>query len=213
MAREGIFAPLAKTRMILLDLKTWLIQLDKRIFTFINSEAASPHADSLMLALRNPLTWIPLYAFILYWVVRYQKKIAWQFILLSLVCFAIADFTCFVILKPFFARPRPCFDPGLQATIRSLVGCGGRFGMPSNHASNHFALATFWFLSVKKISGRNWQWLWMWAALVCYAQVYVGKHFPFDVMTGGLLGVMVGVLVFQLFKRIAVKKPPMHAHQ
>ncbi|MEP7257286.1 MAG: phosphatase PAP2 family protein [Flavitalea sp.] len=187
--------------MVSLNIQGWLIKIDKKLFTFINAKASSPALDWLMLALRNPLTWIPLYAFILYWIIRYHKKFACQFVVLTLVTFAITDFTCASLLKPLFARPRPCYDPELMPVLRSLVGCAGRYGMPSNHASNHFGLAAFWFIAIKNISGRKWSWLWIWAALVCYAQVYVGKHYPFDVTVGAILGITVGSLMALGFRK------------
>ena len=71
--------------------------------------------------------------------------------------------------------------------------------MPSNHAANHFGLATFWYFSIRAINGRKWSWLWLWAALICYAQVYVGKHYPFDVLVGGIVGTLTGLGMSRLF--------------
>ena len=71
--------------------------------------------------------------------------------------------------------------------------------MPSSHATNHFALATFWFLAIQKLKGKKWYWLWFWAALVAYAQIYVGKHYPFDVLAGTALGILIGLGTGKLF--------------
>ena len=190
----------------LLNIIDSLNKIDRKLFTFVHSTASSPALDWVMVPLRNPLTWIPLYAFLLFWIVKYQRKYAWQFILLSLVVFAVTDFTSASILKPLFLRPRPCFEPALQPIIRNLVGCGGKYGMPSSHASNHFGLAAFWYFTITWMSNRRWWWLWLWAFLICYAQVYVGKHYPGDILAGGVLGISAGFLGAVLFRKWLLKK-------
>lgn len=192
--------------MLLLNLPGWLDKTDRELFRFIHAGASSPYLDWFMMAMRNPPIWIPLYAFMLYWIIRRHKQFALPFILLSLVSFAITDFVSASILKPYFTRPRPCYDPELTTILRNLIGCGGRYGLPSSHASNHFGLAAFWFLAVSHISGRKWYWLWIWAILICYAQVYVGKHYPFDIIVGAALGIAAGSAMAWLLRRWTKKK-------
>lgn len=175
--------------------------IDKSLFRFIHADASAPLLDGFMKLLRNASTWIPLYAFMAYWIIRHERKYAWQFMLLTVLCFAITDYVSASILKPWLARVRPCYEPDLQQVIRGLVGCGGQYGLPSSHASNHFGLATFWFLTIYRMQGRRWHWLWFWAFAVCYAQVYVGKHYPLDILAGGLLGAGVGSLCAHFFDR------------
>jgi membrane-associated phospholipid phosphatase len=162
--------------------------------------------DWLFKVLRNALTWIPLYIFVLFWILRFHKRYAFPFILLTLVTFAITDHTSAAIMKPFFQRLRPCFDPSLDEYIRTVVTCGGKYGMPSTHASNHFGLASFWFFSVLWMGQRKWHWLWIWALLIGYAQVYVGKHYPGDILVGALLGIVVGSLLALIFRRWALSR-------
>lgn len=192
--------------IFLLDITERLIQLDRDLFKLVNERWSWPALDGLMMGLRNPLAWIPLYAFVLIWLLRRHRALAWQFILASLLTVAVTDFVSASVLKPLFLRLRPCADPVLQPVIRSLVGCGGRYGMPSSHAANHFGLATCWYFAVQWMSGRRWLWLWIWAALICYAQVYVGKHFPGDVVAGALLGTCVGFLFATLFRQWMLNK-------
>lgn len=184
-----------------MEIIQWLVAIDKALFILIHSDGALPPIDGLMKGLRNAFTWIPLYAFILYWVFRYGKKFAWQFILLSIVTFAITDYTSASILKPALSRIRPCYDPALQDIIRGLVGCGGEFSFPSSHASNHFGLAAFWFYSIYLIKGKKWHWLWVWALIIGYAQVYVGKHYPIDIIGGAVFGYVTGTLLAIIFER------------
>lgn len=179
----------------------WLKEVDRDIFTFINAEASMPALDGVMILMRNALTWIPLYAFILYWVIRHIPKFSWQFILFTLLVFAVADYGSASIIKPLVARLRPCHVDALKPVMRSLVDCGGYNSFPSTHASNHFGLATFWFLSFNYMQSRRWYWLWVWAFLIGYAQIYVGKHYPFDIVGGAVFGILVGLLWALIFKR------------
>ncbi|HJU46463.1 MAG TPA: phosphatase PAP2 family protein [Chitinophagaceae bacterium] len=180
----------------------WLDQLDKAVFTFVHAKAYAPSLDGLMLLLRHGTTWIPLYLFILYWILRKEnRKYAVAFILLSVACVCFTDSVSVRILKPLFGRLRPCHDEILQPVIRHIIDCAGLHSMPSSHASNHFGLAAFWFISIAAINNRKWYWLWLWAALICYAQVYVGKHYPGDILAGALFGTLTGLLFYKIFER------------
>jgi membrane-associated phospholipid phosphatase len=198
-----------------MPLLKWLDHLDKVLFVLMQHDSDHSVLDILMPFLRNPLTWIPFYAFMVYYVFRTGKRIqrssveadrpdgvrskAWAFIILSVVTFAITDSVTAQVLKPLFGRLRPCHDPDMQSLLRGLVDCGGLYSMPSNHAANHFGLATFWYFSIRAMSGRKWPWLWLWAAVICYAQVYVGKHYPFDVVVGAVVGTLTGLGMSRLF--------------
>ena len=184
-----------------MSLWEWLDKIDKDLFRIIHSDGAIPPLDGIIIQLRNPYTWIPLYAFIVFWLFRYHRQYAWQIIFLSLICFSITDLVSAKVLKPMFGRLRPCYNQDLVTFIRNLIPCGGKNSMPSSHASNHFGLAAFWFLAVRIISRRKWYWLFFWALLIGYAQVYVGKHYPFDIVTGAGLGLLTGYLITIIFKR------------
>jgi undecaprenyl-diphosphatase len=83
------------------------------------------------------------------------------------------------------------------------VDCGGYYSFPSSHAANHFGLATFWFWSVWMMTGKKWTWLWYWALAIGYAQIYVGKHYPADILAGALLGWIVGLINAKIFEKWA----------
>jgi len=193
-----------------MPLLKWLDHLDRSMFRLIQ-HGSSPFLDWLMPPLRDPYIWIPLYAFLLYYAFRAARtsiagganaragKLALIFILLSIVTVALTDSITAQVMKPLFGRLRPCHDPEMQVLLRNLVSCGGLFSMPSNHAANHFGLAAFWYFAIRSMNGRRWVWLWFWAALICYAQVYVGKHYPFDVLVGAVFGTLAGWVMSRLF--------------
>lgn len=183
--------------MSVLEYLKWL---DKILFILINNDSQHQLWDPIMLAIRNPATWIPLYIFLVFFVIKKAGSKACLFIVLSLVTLAFTDISTGLILKPLFGRLRPCFDPEMRNYVRHIINCGGLYSFPSSHAANHFGLAAFWFWSLFKITGKKWKWLWIWASLICYAQVYVGKHFPSDVLAGALLGLLIGNLMAKFFE-------------
>lgn len=178
-----------------------LLQLDRHLFYLINHAWGNPFFDFLMPLLRNPKFWIPLYVFIFaFSLIRYKKQGIVLLLLLG-VTFGVADFVSASIIKKEVQRIRPCNDPELSSTIVSRVPCGSGFSFPSSHASNHFAIALFLSVAFYK----KWRWIWLvavlWAVSICYAQVYVGVHYPIDVTAGALFGALVGLLFGLLFKR------------
>jgi undecaprenyl-diphosphatase len=97
------------------------------------------------------------------------------------------------VFKKGFERMRPCGDPEFSFHVRLLLRhCSNTYSFVSNHAANHFGIATFAFLTFRGIF-RKWMYLaFLWAILVAYAQVYVGVHYPLDVFGGALLGALSG---------------------
>ena len=182
-----------------MSLLNWLDKLDKALFVLIQHDSDHSVLDKPMPLLRDPYTWIPLYVFMLCYIFFKDRNKALPFIVLSVLTFAITDSLTAQVLKPLFGRLRPCHDPEMQASLRNLVDCGGLYSMPSNHAANHFGLAAFWFFSLLSITGKKWGWLWFWAGAVCYAQIYVGKHYPSDILVGSLTGFLTGLGMSRLF--------------
>jgi undecaprenyl-diphosphatase len=203
---------------MLLSFLQELIKADKAVFYAINFAGHLPWLDWFMLGLRNQNTWIPLYIFVLYKVYKGNPTMVIPFILASLLTFLITDYTSASIIKPWAARLRPCHDTSLSSTIYILVDCGGQYGFPSSHAANHFGLATIWYKLMKLLFDKKWRWVWPWATAICYAQIYVGKHFPLDTLAGAILGLLAGLLVSKLFEywfhqfkakgKLAVEKLP-----
>ncbi|MEO6631312.1 MAG: phosphatase PAP2 family protein, partial [Mucilaginibacter sp.] len=132
---------------------------------------------------------------------KYKKQGVIIIILLALAA-GFADFTSASIVKQVIKRARPCRDVVVSKTDIVRVGCGTGYSFPSTHATDHFAMAFFLIMLFHK----KWRWIWLWgifwAGTICFAQVYVGVHFPLDVTCGALYGILVGWLFSLLFKKM-----------
>ncbi|WP_143307863.1 phosphatase PAP2 family protein [Chitinophaga vietnamensis] len=178
-----------------------ILRGDLRLFFHINGQWHNAWLDVLMPFLREPFVWAPLYLFLaLFITINYGWR-GFFWIVFFLVTFAISDQVS-LFLKESIGRVRPCRDPIVSHYARVLVVyCPMSGSFTSNHAANHFALATFCFLTLKSAFGR-YAWLFfVWAASIAYAQVYVGVHYPLDVFGGAVLGLLVGLLSGSFFKR------------
>jgi len=179
-----------------------LLQLDRHLFYFVNHDLANAFFDWIMPLLRNPKFWIPLYVFIAGFCVWRYKKTGLIIIAFLGLTFGVADYGSATLVKSFVKRVRPCNDPAMASTIIKRVDCGPGYSFPSTHASNHFALAFCFSLILYK----RWPWVWLWALLwagvVCFAQVYVGVHYPIDILGGAVFGMLVGSLFALLFKKL-----------
>ncbi|MGI4750458.1 MAG: phosphatase PAP2 family protein [Janthinobacterium lividum] len=182
----------------------WM-QFDQHWFHQINHDWSNPLFDVLMPIFRNPKTWIPLYLFIIGFSIFRYRKVAILIIALLAATAGTADFVCVRVIKAYVKRVRPCNDPKFEPTVINRVPCGTGLSFPSAHASDHFAIAIFLCMAF----GQNWRWIWFfavfWAALICYAQVYVGVHYPIDVLTGAAFGALVGLLYGLVYKRFYLK--------
>ena len=171
----------------------WLIQKDKALFLFINKQHTNTFFDWLMPILRESKTWIPLYILLLSFAAFKLKKKVWIWMLGAAATILLSDQISSHILKPLFARPRPCTDIDFAPQVRLLLDhCSGGFSFTSSHACNHFSIAFFIITTLSSFL-KNWKYLFIaWAAIICYAQVYVGVHYPLDVLCGAALGVLIG---------------------
>lgn len=172
-----------------------LIDFDKWLFVKINRDGANIVFDAVMPFFRQTYFWFPFYLLVLTFVLVNFKKKALSWIVSIIAVTGLCDIISSRFFKPAIGRIRPCNDPEMAANINMLAAyCGGNGSFTSSHAANHFGMAVFLFLTLKHVFG-NWCYLFfIWAAAVCYAQVYVGVHFPFDVIGGALLGSLLGLI-------------------
>ena len=179
-----------------------LEKLDQWLFIQINSNFTNQFFDELMPYMRYPLNWAPLYVFLgAFALLNYKGKGAW-WILFFIITIALTDMTGNYVFKYNIGRIRPCGDPDFFNHVRLLVNhCSTGYSFVSNHAANHFGIATFFFLTSKPLL-KYWAYSgFVWAAIIGYAQVYVGIHYPLDVIGGALLGLLFGVLTGTIFNK------------
>jgi undecaprenyl-diphosphatase len=156
---------------------------------------------------RESTFWIPFYLFLIVFVfVNFGKK-GWVWLLFAFITVLLTDQLSSSIIKNWVQRPRPCADPLFSNQVRLLLDhCSGGYSFTSSHATNHFGVATFLFLTLGRYFG-SWRYLlFIWAALICYAQVYVGVHYPLDVVFGAILGFTIGHFVCWAYQ----KSDPLH---
>ena len=186
----------------LLALSFWqqLEKWDQWLFIQLNSNFTNPLFDAFFPYFRNSAFWAPLYIFMLVFiVVNYGKKGLWWGI--GFLCtVAIADLVGARVFKEGFERLRPCQDPAFFQNVRLLLKhCSSSYSFISNHAANHFGMATFVSITFFPVF-KKWIFLfYLWAIFIGYAQIYVGVHYPLDVLGGAIVGSLAGVLTATIF--------------
>jgi len=177
-----------------------LIEKDKALFSNINGKWTSALLDKIMPWVRTSNNWIPLYIALLVFIIYHWKTNAWKWVLLAIVNVGLTDQISSSIFKPLFHRLRPCADPEIMNQSRLLLEhCSGGFSFTSSHAANHFGIAVFIFMTLQPLL-KNYRFLFLvWAAIIAYAQVYVGVHYPLDIFFGSLIGIVVGYFNGKIF--------------
>ena len=186
----------------LLSLLQKLNQFDQWLFIQLNSGYTNTLFDHVMPFLRTSYNWAPLYLFLIVFALLNFKIRGGWWVVFFLVTAALTDMTGTYVLKHNIHRLRPCSDPDFFMNVRLLVDhCSGGFSFTSNHAASHFGLAMFFYLTMKPVLKLWASTGFIWAGLIAYAQVYVGVHYPFDVLAGTLLGLLIGTLTGSVFNK------------
>ena len=180
-----------------------LIQADRNIFQAINT-AHDPIVDFVMYWASDKWVWIPFYIWILYNIIKTFGKRTFIIILLIAVMITISDQVS-VLIKDTFQRLRPCHDIYFKDVIHLVNGCGGLYGFVSSHASNTMTLTIF----ITGILPAAEKWLkieiFAFALLVSYSRIYLGAHFPGDILGGWILGALIGSIGIFAFNRLGTK--------
>ncbi len=179
-----------------------LLELDKQLFTIINSKWHSNFLDATLPLSRHAMIWAPFYLFmILFALINFKKTGIW-WVLFAAGTVTLTNFISSDLIKENIFRLRPCNDADMTSGLRFLLSYRPQSSsFTSSHAANHFGLAAFFFFTLNAKIGK-WAWLFFaWATIVSYAQVYVGVHYPLDVICGGLVGFLFGYLSARSFNK------------
>jgi undecaprenyl-diphosphatase len=179
-----------------------VLQLDRDLFFVINDKWSNSFFDLVLPYTRNANTWIPLYIFLLLFIPIRHKKRGLFWVLAAVVTGACTDLVSSRLIKENIFRLRPCQDKSLADHIHVLVQyCPQSSSFTSSHAANHFGFAVFIYFTLKNYYGKWVSLIFLWAFIICYAQVYVGVHYPIDVISGAIVGSIIGYLTSRLFNR------------
>ncbi len=170
-----------------------LAQIDTALFRFINSTIANPVTDFLMPIVTSD--WNLHIAFgliMLIILIKGSTRLRWL-VLFALLTVAATDQINSAVLKTFFDRTRPCHT---LSDVHLLVNCGAGKSMPSSHSANSFGQAMLFALMFPR---KRW-YLFSIAAIIAFSRVFVGVHYPFDVIVGALVGMLLGWLIYLLYQ-------------
>jgi undecaprenyl-diphosphatase len=177
-------------------------QYDQHLFLFLNS-LNTPFLDQVMWIISAKITWVPVYLAILIYLGIKNKNRLYIIILMVIVAITLSD-QMSVVLKNLTQRPRPCHEEALYGMVHIVRGyCGGLYSFVSSHASNSFTVAFFSLFFIR----RRWfsTGMIIWALVIGYSRVYLGVHYPGDIICGSILGALIGSGVFRLYKWIEIK--------
>lgn len=184
-----------------------LVHFDQKLLLFLNG-SNSLFCDYMMTGITSTVAWIPVAVILLYVIIKNNspQKVALIVIFIALSILIADQFTS-SFCKPYFQRLRPTHDPAIMHLVDIVNGYrGGRFGFMSSHAANTFAVCVFVSLLVRNV----WMTLSMviWAALCSYSRIYLGVHYPGDILCGGLCGVIIGFVCYGLYTFLLRKMEP-----
>ena len=178
-----------------------LLQWDSSLFLKLNG-MHTPWWDTAMLFVTRKETWLPVYLLLLFLIIREYKGKSWFILVFLILGLVVSDQACNII-KELVQRFRPGNDPAISDLTHIVLRKGGNYGFPSSHAANTFFVMTFTgYFFRNRLSLAM---LLLWALLVSYSRIYVGAHYPVDILAGWLLGLFTGWLFFRLMLWVELK--------
>jgi undecaprenyl-diphosphatase len=181
-----------------------LENFDRQLFFFLNRNH-TPFFDSVFSITSLTATWIPLYLFFLFLIIRKYRSACWVPLLGAALVIGLSDRSS-VLIKNSVERYRPSHNLEIKNKVLLLNGDrGGQFGFVSSHASNVFGLAVYLILLLKFRKKYFSFLLLLWALFVSYSRIYEGLHYPSDILGGAMLGAALAFLVFKI-QQLVLKK-------
>lgn len=179
-----------------------VLQLDRDLFFLINSGSSNSFFDLILPYIRNANTWIPFYLFLLIFIPLKHKKKGLFWVLLIAATGAVTDPVSSRLIKENIFRLRPCGDISLAGQVHFLLQyCPQSSSFTSSHAANHFGFATFFYFTLRTYYGNRVWLIFLWAFIICYAQIYVGVHYPLDIIGGAVAGSIIGYFFSRIFNK------------
>jgi undecaprenyl-diphosphatase len=178
----------------------YLDKIDQQLFLFLNG-IHSPAWDGIMWWISGKTSWIFLYVIIL---LALGIKYKWRMLVVILAItlgIVLSDQSSVHLFKEVFQRLRPCYQPEIAGMVHLVNDhCGGSYGFVSSHAANTFMLAA---LTSGLLGNKYYTWfIFFWASVVAYSRVYLGVHYPGDILGGTLLGMFIGWIVLKLYQAV-----------
>ena len=201
-AKKTIFAPEKNIQTLMSTLSS----LDSDLFLYLNGLHAG-WMDKAMLLITDMWVWLPVYLLLIYWTVRqYGKRCWWVFVAVGIVVLC-SDQLASHVCKPLFQRLRPCYNADFQDLIHLPKGmAGGQYGFVSSHAANTFAIAAFLTPALRNYKPWVAIALYFWALVSSYSRIYIGFHYPGDILCGAILGLLMGTILWKSFQLLILNK-------
>jgi undecaprenyl-diphosphatase len=191
---------------------SWLLQSDEALCLALNG-CNAPWADKVMWVVSSKWLWIPLYGWLVWLLVQMFGRQVWRTLLLALLLVVITDQGA-GLMKNTVKRPRPSHDAVLGDQVHVVKGYrGGPYGFFSSHAANTFGVALFAGLLLRRRHKLLLPALLVWASLVAYSRVYLGVHYPGDILAGALWGAACGAALFALHQRWLPRETRFRLHR
>ena len=171
-----------------------ILTLDTELFLFLNS-FHNQFWDHVMLMITRQETWLPFFLVILYLIIKnYRAKSVLIIIMLSVTILMSDQLS--VLLKETIQRLRPVYDPQIDNLVHNVFRKGGLYGFVSSHAANSFAI---FYFTHRLFRNKGYSvLLFSWALLMSYSRIYLGVHYPLDIIGGAVLGWLTGLITYKI---------------
>jgi len=178
----------------------FLLQADRSVFLFFNKTLSNGFFDKIFPVITEPRNWLIVILIALIFFVIKEKKRAIGVLVVVVIAVALSDLIAYRIIKPLVGRYRPCHPEFFVDGGNFLIGMKTSFSFPSNHAMNMFTAATVFSCFYNKYAG----YFFGFAVLIGFSRIYVGVHFPLDIIGGVVFGMIVGTVVYLAYCRLEV---------